>query len=593
MDKKTIDKLNDLCVNLELVSIYDTKCKSVPELLYILARKVNEVILEANRLGIEVSDQLKEMQSKIDNLLTQGLTEAVATQLNNWLADGTLNTIINQTLFGELITQINNESIARKTAIANIPPVTCVNAYSLLRNKDCNVLVIGDSLSQGYLADGTGNLDGSKVQLGVRSFVNDMYLKMLKNTKDFSSFTQENVFIRCSTSSEVWVYDDFNITASNMDNFLGRKGLTIANNGVEKSISFKHKGDILTLWKITGTQGGSCDVYIDGNKARTISNLETSAYNSYDTFLLDSSIKEHSVEIKNFKGPEGSFSYFTGKSNGHHILHNMSYGAKDIKWANDNSSMFEGVGADIIFINFGANDITTMSVSEYSRHFKELYSKLKGLYPNAVYYMWNSTPDKNHIDDYKANWLPVIVIIAKDLKIPLVDSWNYMRKFNVNDWCVDNIHYNILGNKMVSDLYSSYVSSELNEIPDMITDNYKSIYKSNTPLTPDFMEGAVVVTDGKGGIASMSEATQTPLGLLTNVFYKEGTSKMLVATSGLARGLVHGTTCSGGDKLVANLTEGQKGTLKVDNTAVNGVIAVALESIQGTANYKLIDVLIK
>ena len=91
-----INKLNPIDLNCSIFTVYDYTGLSMQEILCQFFSKINELIDSQN----QVIDLTKW-------LVGQGLKEEVAKQLNQWLIDGTLATIINETIFRDLNNKIN------------------------------------------------------------------------------------------------------------------------------------------------------------------------------------------------------------------------------------------------------------------------------------------------------------------------------------------------------------------------------------------------------------------------------------------------------------------------------------------------------
>ena len=92
-----INKLNPIDLNCSIFTVYDYTGLSMQEILCQFFSKINELIVSQN----QVIDLTKW-------LVGQGLKEEVAKQLNQWLIDGTLANIINETVFRDLNNKINS-----------------------------------------------------------------------------------------------------------------------------------------------------------------------------------------------------------------------------------------------------------------------------------------------------------------------------------------------------------------------------------------------------------------------------------------------------------------------------------------------------
>ena len=92
-----INKLNPIDLNCSIFTVYDYTGLSMQEILCQFFSKINELIVSQN----QVIDLTKW-------LVGQVLKEEVAKQLNQWLIDGTLANIINETVFRDLNNKINS-----------------------------------------------------------------------------------------------------------------------------------------------------------------------------------------------------------------------------------------------------------------------------------------------------------------------------------------------------------------------------------------------------------------------------------------------------------------------------------------------------
>ncbi len=94
---KQIPELNPYDLNCNIFSVYDYDSLSIQELLCKFFEKINECIDIAN-----ATFKLAEW------LVTVGLKQEVALTLNKWIEDGTLKEIINEEIFNDLNTKLNN-----------------------------------------------------------------------------------------------------------------------------------------------------------------------------------------------------------------------------------------------------------------------------------------------------------------------------------------------------------------------------------------------------------------------------------------------------------------------------------------------------
>lgn len=92
----TIQGINKCDLNNNLFSSYDYSALTLQELISNFASKLNECV-----------DEINEMGGLFNYLTGIGLSQEVAKSLTSWLNDGTLETIINETIFTDLNDTIN------------------------------------------------------------------------------------------------------------------------------------------------------------------------------------------------------------------------------------------------------------------------------------------------------------------------------------------------------------------------------------------------------------------------------------------------------------------------------------------------------
>ena len=100
-DKVKIKEKNiqELATRMGLVTVENMCHYTIPQLVYMVANKVNELIGEVDRFESDVFEVVKTQNENIQYLLGEGLHSEVATIFENWMEDGTFNTLINQTAF--------------------------------------------------------------------------------------------------------------------------------------------------------------------------------------------------------------------------------------------------------------------------------------------------------------------------------------------------------------------------------------------------------------------------------------------------------------------------------------------------------------
>lgn len=107
---KLIDNIEILKTAINEISVYDLNTYTAIELYYKLANKLNEVINELLRHEIVVSEQIIEQNECLQYLLGEGLKIEVCKKIDEMIANGTFEEIINHKIFNDL----------RKTVISNL-----------------------------------------------------------------------------------------------------------------------------------------------------------------------------------------------------------------------------------------------------------------------------------------------------------------------------------------------------------------------------------------------------------------------------------------------------------------------------------------
>lgn len=105
---KPIEQIKEICLNLNLISVYDIDSYSMTELYYKVAQKINEIITEMTRFETSLTDSLIEQNKKLENIIDTGVTNDVINKIDEMVTDGTLETIINNDLFNKLNSKIEN-----------------------------------------------------------------------------------------------------------------------------------------------------------------------------------------------------------------------------------------------------------------------------------------------------------------------------------------------------------------------------------------------------------------------------------------------------------------------------------------------------
>ena len=108
VSRKLIENVGELKKALNEISVYDFDVYTSMELYYKIANKLNEVIKELMRFEGLVSDEVIKQNEKLIYLLGEGLNTEVVKKINQMIADGTMDTIINHNVFNSLNNKIED-----------------------------------------------------------------------------------------------------------------------------------------------------------------------------------------------------------------------------------------------------------------------------------------------------------------------------------------------------------------------------------------------------------------------------------------------------------------------------------------------------
>ena len=159
LSQKLVDTIDFLKQSISKISVYDLNYYSMAELYYGIAKKMNELIEMYHEFGVSISEEIIKQNECLQYLLNDGLNKEVVNKINQMVADGTMDTIINTNLFNELNSQIkeidtqtqkivNNDIKFKENFLLKRNPYgTYENAssFSVVTNSDNKVQVLGIS----------------------------------------------------------------------------------------------------------------------------------------------------------------------------------------------------------------------------------------------------------------------------------------------------------------------------------------------------------------------------------------------------------------------------------------------------------------
>lgn len=98
--KFSVEELKNFMISNHLVSVYDLECYTTQELLYTLAKKINELIKETGRFESGVIESLENMANELDELLRGDKVEAeILKTLKDWRDSGVFDHLIQSSVF--------------------------------------------------------------------------------------------------------------------------------------------------------------------------------------------------------------------------------------------------------------------------------------------------------------------------------------------------------------------------------------------------------------------------------------------------------------------------------------------------------------
>lgn len=119
MKQGTLEKIQNLAVSLQLVTVEDMRKHSLPQLVTMIANKLNELMNEVHRFETDVIVMVETQNENIQYLLGEGLHLEVATVFERWVEDGTFDTLINQTALKKVNERID-ETNAHLSQVNNL-----------------------------------------------------------------------------------------------------------------------------------------------------------------------------------------------------------------------------------------------------------------------------------------------------------------------------------------------------------------------------------------------------------------------------------------------------------------------------------------
>lgn len=102
--------IREMARRMNLVSIDDMCRYSIPQLVVMIANKLNELFDEVGQFESDVDEVVKSQNEKIQYLLGEGLHLEVGNIFDGWVQDGTFDTLINQSALKKVINRLDETS---------------------------------------------------------------------------------------------------------------------------------------------------------------------------------------------------------------------------------------------------------------------------------------------------------------------------------------------------------------------------------------------------------------------------------------------------------------------------------------------------
>ena len=97
---KSIELLKDLSIQLGVVSVHDLKAYTIYELVTLISRRLNDIVLGVNQFGEDATEALKVMAEELDELLRgDKVEEEINKTLINWKEAGIFDELIKGSIF--------------------------------------------------------------------------------------------------------------------------------------------------------------------------------------------------------------------------------------------------------------------------------------------------------------------------------------------------------------------------------------------------------------------------------------------------------------------------------------------------------------
>ena len=120
--------IQELAKRMGLITVEDMCQYTITQLVVKIANKVNELVDEVWRFETDVQEILKTQNENIQYLLGEGLHLEIGNIFDEWLQDGTFDTLINQTALKKVNDRIDETNTQFNTQLSKIA-ILCTGLF--------------------------------------------------------------------------------------------------------------------------------------------------------------------------------------------------------------------------------------------------------------------------------------------------------------------------------------------------------------------------------------------------------------------------------------------------------------------------------
>ena len=199
--------IREIARRMNLVTIDDMCRYSIPQLVVMIANKMNELIDGVGQFESDMDEIVKSQNEKIQHLLGEGLLLEVENVFNGWFKDGTFDTLINQSALKKVNERIDETKVQLSQKLDKGGIVTMSNM-----GQDVKEAMTGGSVAVvGKNTILSENIVNAQVTREKTNYFNYLYdgnlvnhLTLVKGHGYYSNGTEANV----ETKGMITIYED-------------------------------------------------------------------------------------------------------------------------------------------------------------------------------------------------------------------------------------------------------------------------------------------------------------------------------------------------------------------------------------------------